>query len=450
MASARHSEEPVLDNGAPPAPPKVPVFSRKDVVYTAIVSFVAWTFASFDAQIFGTLLPVIRESFHWSTAQASLVASWVTFGAVLVGITVGPIIDYLGRKKALFITTGGAAVSSGLAALAAGPLSLVAIRSLSGFGQSEQAVNSAYLNELLPAKRRGTLYGLIQAGYPAGVLLASLAALAGTSGDRWRSVFVIATAPLLVMFVLRIWMKESPAFVHTQYVRRLGKAGYKDAARRYGREHGIDVDRDRRFSYLQLFDSDLRRHTIWVCCGFFMHFFGSQQLTVLSTTILRDGKGIDTTDVLWIVVIGNLLALCGFVFFGWLGDRIGRRETIILCYVVAGFAYAYLTLWAQGYWPVVIGYAIGLLFDQGAAAPLFAYLGESYPTRARGSGVTLVATIGPVGGIVGGFTYAALQFVGLNASQAAATGAASSVIAGLCFLGARKIRPGRKLDEITI
>ena len=43
---------------------------------------------------------------------------------------------------------GRGGLSSGLAACAMGPVSLVVFRALSGFGMSEQAVNAAYLNEV--------------------------------------------------------------------------------------------------------------------------------------------------------------------------------------------------------------------------------------------------------------------------------------------------------------
>jgi MFS family permease len=52
------------------------------------------------------------------------VATLVSFGSLVFAVAVGPLIDLLGRRLALFVTTGGAALSSGLAALATGPISL--------------------------------------------------------------------------------------------------------------------------------------------------------------------------------------------------------------------------------------------------------------------------------------------------------------------------------------
>ncbi len=113
--------------------PNYPDFTKGQVRYTAIVAFIAWTMAVYDLITFGNLLPAIQKDFGWSDSTASFVATFVSFGSLVVALAVGPMIDFLGRRTALFVTTGGAAISSGLAALAFSPLSLALFRSLSGF-----------------------------------------------------------------------------------------------------------------------------------------------------------------------------------------------------------------------------------------------------------------------------------------------------------------------------
>src|SRR6185312_2228578 len=117
--------------------PDVSPLTKGQVTYTAIVALLAWTFAVYDLITFGNLLPKIQQEFGWSNATASYVATLVGLASLVVALCVGPIIDGLGRRFALVLTTGGAAISSGLAALAFGPVSLVVFRALSGFGMSE-------------------------------------------------------------------------------------------------------------------------------------------------------------------------------------------------------------------------------------------------------------------------------------------------------------------------
>ena len=85
------------------------------------------------------------------TASRRASRRWSASAPFLVALTVGPLMERLGRRVALIFTTAGAAISSGLTGLAPSAIGapwLVASRSASGLGYSEQAVNSTYLNEL--------------------------------------------------------------------------------------------------------------------------------------------------------------------------------------------------------------------------------------------------------------------------------------------------------------
>ncbi len=359
-------------------------------------------------------------------------------------------IDLVGRRFALMVTTGGAAVSSGLAALAIGPVSLVIVRALSGFGMSEQAVNAAYLNEAFAAKGKGFLYGVVQAGWPLGVMLSSglAALLLPTIG--WRGVFLVAAFPLVVMLALRFGLKESPYFLKLQHLRSLRASGRKGEVDKLSRQWQIDLAaQELKNTYAPLFAPPLRRHSIALGATFFFKIIADSQLTVLATSVLAQAKGIELTSALWTVFIGNSVAVLGYLFFGWLGDRIGRRETVIIAQILAAFCTGLLLFAAQGFVAVVVFYSLVLFFAQGAAAPFFAYVGESYPTRMRGSGAAYINVAGPVGGIFGPLIYGALQSAGATPTIAASSGAAAALIAALCLFGARSIRPGQDLAAVS-
>jgi len=426
-----------------------PPLTSGQVGYTAVVALLAWTFAVYDLITFGNLLPLIQADFGWSNATASYVATFVGLGSLVIALTVGPLIDFVGRRFALVVTTGGAAISSGLAALAIGPVSLVLVRSLAGFGMSEQAVNAAYLNEVFGARAKGFLYGIVQAGWPLGVMLSSglAAVLAPTVG--WRGVFVIATFPLAVILICRFGLKESPYFLKVKRLRELRRGGRTAEAEALGRKWQLDMSGDRLNTYAELFTPALRRHSIALGAMFFFKIIADSQLTVLATSVLSQAKGIELTGALWTVFIGNAVALVGYLFFGWLGDRIGRRGTVIIAQTLAALCTVLLLFLAQGFAAVVIFYSLVLFFAQGAAAPFFAYVGESYPTRIRGSGAAYINVAGPVGGIFGPLIYGALQQAGASPTMAAASGAVAALIAAACLLAARPIRPGQELASLS-
>src|SRR5215213_10167773 len=145
---------------------------QRTIWYTSIVAFLAWVFSVYDYTLFGTLLPQMADDLGWATATSTAVATWVGVGVFITSMTVGPLLDYLGRKISLMLTTAGAAISSGLTALSFSALYVVIIRAFSGLGYSEQVVNTTYLNELYGTRqRRGFIYSFVQGGWPIGVLV---------------------------------------------------------------------------------------------------------------------------------------------------------------------------------------------------------------------------------------------------------------------------------------
>jgi MFS family permease len=430
--------------------PDVSPFTRGQVTYTAVVALLAWTFAVYDLITFGNLLPVIQQEFGWSNATASYVATLVGLLSLVVALGVGPVIDRLGRRFALVLTTGGAAVSSGLAAFAMGPVSLIIFRALSGFGMSEQAVNAAYLNEVFGPRAKGFLYGIVQSGWPLGVMLSSGLAATLLTHLGWRGVFLVATFPLVAILILRFGLRESPYFVKLRYLRTMKARGDAAGAGELAKQWKLDTGGDERVNtYAELFTPALKRQSIALGAMFFFKIIADSQLTVLATSVLGQAKGIDLTNALWTIFFGNGVAVLGYLFLGWLGDRIGRRETVIMAQTLAALCTFALLFLASGLTAVVIGYALVLFFAQGAAAPFFAYVGESFPTRVRGSGAAFINITGPIGGIFGPLLYGLLQQVGASPTVAAASGGVAALVAAACLLAARSIRPGQELTDIS-
>ena len=121
-----------------------------------------------------------------------------------------------------------------------------------------------------------------------------------------------------------------------------------------------------------------------------------------------------------------------------------RKHTIFLAlgWFAAGVCYLLMLFVFEGYWPVVIFNSLGLFFLIGPYAALLFYMGESYPTRYRASGASLVNAMGPVGAVLGGALFSALLNSDLDVTPAAAiAGAIPVLISGALMFGARNIRP---------
>ncbi|MFD4954467.1 MFS transporter [Streptomyces sp. NPDC058451] len=418
-----------------------PALSRRTITTTTVVCFLAWVFSVYDFVLFGTLLPKISETFGWTTGQATAIATGVTVGTFVVSLLVGPMLDRWGRKPSLIVTTAGAALSSGFTALVGGAASLIGVRAISGLGYSEEVVNSVYLNEMYgKSRRRGFMFSLVQSGWPVGALLASAFAAVLLPVMSWRWIFLLATFPVVVIVVAGSRLRESPSFVALKRTRELRKDGREVDAARLAELYSLDITRDDESGLRQLFAPDLRRHTLCLSGAWLFNWMGIQIFSVLGTTILTDGKGVSFSSALVVLILANLAGFLGYLFHGYLGDRIGRRTTIIVGWSIGGIVMTALLFGPNSSAYVIPMYALGLFFLLGPYSAMVFYMGESFPARVRGIGSNTAHVMGPVGAIVGSALLSALIGIGASATMAAfLAGALGMFVSGVLMLGARNV-----------
>lgn len=424
-------------------------FTKGEVKYASAVAFIAWTLSVYDYTLFGTILPLISKSFGWSAAETGAVTTWVSVGVFVVAMLVGPIVDRYGRKVALVICCFGAALSSLLAGFATGALFLILVRALSGFGYSEQAVNSTYLNELYASKNRGLLYAFVQGGWPVGVLFGAAVTALMASKYGWREMFWFATFPAVVIAILAIWLRESPTYAKLKHVQALLKSGQTDLAQKLGSDEGIEVHRLGRSTYAQLFEPDLRRQTITLMASFLLNWCCVVVFVILGTSIMTESLHVKFESSLLILIVSNVATFVGYVLLGYVGDRIGRRTTVTGSWVASGIVFAIMLYGPGGFGATIVLYTLGLVLLLGPYSALYTYMSECFPARVRGTGVSLVNAMGPVGAILGAALYTIVLDSGLTIKTAAfLAGSVTIILAGLLLLAARNIKPGQDLRAL--
>ncbi len=420
-------------------------FSRNEVIYSSVICFLAWVVCVYDYIMFGTLLPVMADDFGWTTATSTAIATIVAIGTFFVAIFVGPMIDYLGRRRSLIITTLGTGLSSGLTGLTpagfAAPF-LAVVRSISGLGYAEQAVNATYLNEMYGNHpRRGFIYSLVQGGWPIGVLLGAALSAVLLPAIGWRNTFLVATFPAIVIAILAIKLRESPKFEAMKYIKKLEKQGRHEEAVAFGRDFDIDVHHSEESTFRQLFEPDLRKHTIFISLAMLCNWIGIQVFAVLGTTVLTEGKGVEFSSSLIILVISNAAAYIGYLCHGFVGDRIGRRLTIAGGWTISSLAYTLMLFGPDSTAFVLTMYTAGLFFIIGPYAALLFFMGESFPTRVRGTGSSFVNAMGPAGAIVGSALFSLFTGIGLSVVITAfLAGSIATFVSGFLMLGTRDVK----------
>ncbi|WP_297631690.1 sugar porter family MFS transporter [uncultured Clostridium sp.] len=178
----------------------------------------------FDTGIISGASPLIQKALHLTVSEISFVTSAVLIGSCIGALGVGGLADKYGRKKLLFIASILFIVGALMSAFAPNFIVIVTARIILGLAVgSASALTPAYLAELAPKERRGSLETLFQLMITAGILLAYIANLgflnhniAGISDWRWM--LASAFIPALALFIGSIILPESP-----RYLVRIGK-----------------------------------------------------------------------------------------------------------------------------------------------------------------------------------------------------------------------------------
>jgi MFS family permease len=424
--------------------------TRKTITQVSVVCFIAWVASVYDYTLFGTLLPVIAEEFGWSTAESTAINTFATIGVFIISLLVGTILDRMGRKRALIVLMLGGAVASGLTGLAAGAVSLVIIRSFTGFSMSEEVVNAVYLNEIYKeAKSRGLMYSLVQGGWPVGALIsAGLSALL-LPIIGWRWTFVVAAVLSLAVVAMAFRLPESPTFAAMQEVKRRRAAGDVEGAHRLADEHDLEEAAHHATGVKDVFTPQLRWHTILLALSWFFNWISIMIFSVLGTTILVSAKGVSFGNALVILVLANAVGFVGYVFHGWLGDKITRKRTVVLGWLAGGIV-SLIMLLAPAIPAIIIPlYALTLFFLTGPYAALLFYMGESFPAHVRGMGTNVAHVMAPVGGIAGSGLLSILLAAGVDTGWAAIiTGTGGLFISALCMAGTRTIHDAHEKTTV--
>jgi hypothetical protein len=298
-------------------------------------------FEWYDFYLYGLLASVISAQFFSGVndvtgfifALAAFAAGFAVrpFGALVFG-RLG---DLVGRKHTFLITMGimgGATFLVGLlpsyaSAGVIAPILLLALRLLQGLALGGEYGGAAtYVAEFAPAGKRGLYTSWIQTTATLG-LFAALLVVIGTRtylGEDafkawgWRVPFLVSIVLLAVSMWIRLQLSESPVFIKMKSLGTTSKAPLSEA---FGQWSNLKI------VIIALAGAVMGQAVVWYTGQFYALFFLERMLRV-------DGA---TTNIL--TAIALVLATPGFIFFGWLSDKIGRKPIILTGCLLALLTY---------------------------------------------------------------------------------------------------------------
>jgi MFS family permease len=378
----------------------------------------ATIFEGYDITIFHLCTPDLASAFHLQDKTIGMMAAIVRTGGILSFLVV-TLADRFGRKPMLGCTVLGYGLFTLLTATSAGAVTFTVFQSLAQvFLAAEFGIAVTVISEEFPDAQRGRAVSLLLVAAFLGVTAAGL--LYGpmaASRWGWRGMYMLGVAPLILIAGIRRQMRETTRFIaseHDRITRGAPRPGFFEPLRNcLAPMRGPWAGRM------------ILVATLCNCVG----LVGGPVISFFSLYVRRD-HGWTAPQTGNAFVIAYLAGSCGTLLSGFLLDRIGRRTTAVLFFVVAGAAAA--TLFRSTRDPAIfVALSVTMFAYQGARTATSALAAELFPTNSRATGFCLtVQVLGQVG-----WTLAPLG-VGLLSQPLHGLGNAAAVFAAGPFVGA--------------
>jgi MFS family permease len=313
----------------------------RSMARVVIASSAGTAFEWYDFFIFGSLAPVISKVFFAGLEPtAALIAALALFAAGFAFRPLGALIfgvvgDRLGRKGAFLITVsmmGGATVLIGVLPTYAqagtlGTALLIFLRIIQGIALGGEYGGAAiYVAEHAPNDKRGAATGWIQSSASFGLLAALLVIVATRTaiGEDafaswgWRVPFLVSAVLLVISVWMRAKLAESPQFARLREKGEVTRTPLREA---FGEWRSL------RRVLIAFFGIMCAQGAVWYCAFFYIQVF------------LEKSLGVSPATVNLIVLAMTLVSAPLYVFFGWLGDKVGRKPVMIGAMLLALVAY---------------------------------------------------------------------------------------------------------------
>jgi MFS family permease len=380
-----------------------------------------------DVLLYVFAVQTLRDQYHWSAATAGLVSSATLITSSIGGIFAGVVADRIGRTRTLIYTillysfgSAGSATSTGIA-------TLLAWRGVVGLGLGGAWSSGAVLvAESWPAHNRAKAIGLMQSGWAIGYMLAAATTALILPRYGWRVLFLVGILPAL----LTVWIQRKV------------------------KEPEIWIKKDKATPITSLFRAPLGRRTLLATALATSVLFAYWGLSTwlpafLAAPVAQGGAGLNIFRTsAWIFTM-QFGAFLGYVSFGFLADRFGRRP-VFFAYVLAAAVltpiYGLTPRWAGASsetWLLVLGPFIGFC-GTGFFALFGAMLAELYPTSIRATAQGFVYNVGRAASALAPFAVGAI-------ADRQGIGGALALNSGFFLVGAVLIftLPETKNTELT-
>ena len=175
----------------------------------------------FDFFLIGYVTAALTKQWSLTYWEGGAILLASGLGAVPGAFFWGWLGDRIGRRTVFILSTITISLATGVMVFTPGPdalvpgwLFLMFFRFFVGVGNAGIfTIDLPLVQEFIPAYKRGWVSALITTLLPAGSMLAGLAAWQLLPIVGWRGLFLVGLVPLVLVFMIRWWVPESPRWL---------------------------------------------------------------------------------------------------------------------------------------------------------------------------------------------------------------------------------------------
>ena len=396
---------------------------------------IGWMLDAMDFMLYAMAVGELRVYFGFNDATAGMLGTATLMMSGIGGLVFGYVADRAGRTRALMATILIFSMASAGAATSQSVLQLLLWRTLLGLGMGgEWASGAVLVSETWPAAHRNKAVSIMQSGWALGYVTAALLAalILGNPNlgpNAWRLLFLAGVLPALVTLWIRRHIHEPPSRVRG--------------------EHAVG---ERVNPFRVILGPELLGRTVMVVLlgsavqsAYWGVFFWLPAF--LARPIEDGGAGMGVVGSLgWIIPV-QIGAYLGYLTFGFIADRFGRRRTFVAFMIAAAVLVPIYGQMARNPMTLLLLSPVLGYFGHGYFSMFGSFVAELFPAAVRATGQGTSYNLGRMAGAVAPFTIGAIaELPGVGIGLALASTSAFFLLAA----GLIMFFPDRSGEELDV
>lgn len=357
-------------------------------------------FDGFDAITIAATLPLLIHKWGLHPSQIAFLVASGMIGQLIGAFLFPAFAERQGRVRAIAWSSGIIGVASIASGFAQTYEMFLLFRIIQGIGLGgELPVAATYINEITRAHGRGRFVLLYEIVFPVGLLACSAVGAYVVPRFGWEAMYFIGGMPLVLFFVLRRLVPESPRWladklrlteadaslrafesaVKTPLPPLVASAEYDTLIKGHAKRRKLDVISP---AYLK---RTIAIAFLWGTCGVIQYGLGTWLPTIYRTVYHAPLQ-----LALNLNLAASLLIVFGSIVCALLVDKVGRKPIINVSFVLCAISLTLAALcYTQSLYLVATLCALGMGFMGCGFITAYVYTPEMYPTSIRAFGCGL-------------------------------------------------------------